>query len=137
MIISAKSNAQDKPTFDETVKYIEDKVNLFSIPFSDSNNLKVEKISIRVNGDVLVNYNNAKVLGEKFNINSLKTIVFTNDTGTCKCGITLHENNITFWVTDKKGISIRLNNQYSKSVYNAFVYLLSVKNKEDLFADPK
>jgi len=137
LIASIELNAQDKPTFGETVKYIQDKVKNFSIGFNDSSELKVDNVTIEKNGDVLVIYSDKKVLNEKFNLNSLKTIAFSNDIGNCKCGITLHDNNITFWVNDKKGITIRISNQYSKSVYNAFVHLLSAKDKEDLFADPK
>ena len=111
VICSLSAKAQEK-NFDVTTNYIKEIVENYSVPFKHGDSLKVTKIDISKNGKIELIYNNTKVTNS-FNIHNLRVIDIANDKGKCKCGISLHEGSITFWVSDEKGISIKVGEQYS------------------------
>ncbi|RDI06969.1 hypothetical protein [Flavobacterium sp. AG291] len=130
-------SAQDKD-FKETSEYIVGKVKKYSLRFNEDTDLKVDSVLISETGEITLNYNKKKGKDVKdpyqFNIFNLNKEEFYNDLGKCKCGITLYNDTITFWVKKEEGVSIKVVDSQAEMLYKAFVYLQTLKEKKDRFA---
>ena len=118
--------------FQETVKFIQNKIECCAIPASGSTNKKVDSISINTDGNVILYYSN-KAAKEYFNLFKL----YYDDPTSKGIDIIMGGKFLQFYINEKQIRLIRFKTAADAAeVYEAFLRLISIgKAERKMFSD--
>lgn len=118
--------------FQETVKFIQNKIKCCAVPASGSTNTKVDSINIDMEGNIILNYSN-KAPKEYFNLFKL----YYDDPTSEGIDTIMGGKFLQFYINEKKIRLIRFKTAADAAeVYKAFLYLRSMgKAEKKMFSD--
>lgn len=114
-------NAQEL-SFDETVKYIQQKVEYCSVNYDDGT-ARYSKVDITKNGQIKFIRTNGESM--TFNLFDL------NKRGSCECGISNDATYVEFWYENNRCKRLKMNTMpEAERVSKAFLHLLTLCTKQ-------